>query len=174
MSCASFKARHLALALASLVAAPAFAGFFTIAPEGGYPEITAPPPPAFSIDKTIGIAMKPGGSIALGIDPETITTESDGIVRYVAVARSTSGGAITAMYEGIRCATAEVKLYARHFADGGWRPVADPQWQSLYDPGPQATSLRIAKAGICQDAASGGSAPRIVLNLRNDLLRDSP
>jgi len=168
------KYRRMALALSVALAAPAMAGLLNSAPEGGYPEIETPPAPAFSIDKTIEIPQRPGGNIRLGIDPTTITVESDGVVRYVAVARSTSGDAITAFYEGIRCTTAEVKMYARHFADGGWRPVAEPKWQSLYDPAPQRTSLPIAKAGICQDASSGGSARQIVQNLQNDLLRYRP
>ncbi|MCZ2499070.1 hypothetical protein GN316_20125 [Xylophilus sp. Kf1] len=166
--------RRLAAVLSFALSAPAMAGLLTGAPEGGYPEIATPPPPAFSIDKTIDVALRPGGNVRLGIDPATVTVESDGVVRYVSVARSTSGDAITAIYEGVRCTTAEVKIYARHFADGGWRPVADPQWQSLYDPGPQRTSLPIAKSGICQDASAGGSARQIVQNLRNDTLRYRP
>lgn len=168
------KYRRIALALSVALAAPAMAGLLDIVPEGGYPEIATPPAPAYSIDKTIDIAQRPGGNIRLGVDPATITVESDGVVRYVAVARSTNGDAITAFYEGVRCTTAEVKIYARHFADGDWRPVSDPKWQSLFDPGPQRTSLAIAKAGICQDASVGGSARQIVLNLQNDLLRYRP
>lgn len=172
------KYRRLALALPAFLAAPAMAGLLTGLltgpPEGGYPEIATPPAPAFSIDKTIEIPSRPESNVRLGIDPATVTVESDGVVRYVAVARSISGDAVTAFYEGVRCTTAEVKMYARHFVDGGWRPVSDPKWQSLYDPGPQRTSLAIAKAGICQDASAGGSAPQIVQNLRNDLLRYRP
>jgi len=169
----SFAGRALCL-LATLACAPAFAGILTGAPEGGYPELPTPPVPAFDANKTIAIALRPDSNIAMGIDPATITVESDGIVRYVSVARSTTGNAVTATYEGIRCTTAEVKLYARHSIDGGWRPVAEPKWQSLYDAGPARYSLPIAKAGICRDASAGGSAPQIVLNLRSDLLRLAP
>ena len=156
------------------LAGPALAGLLNGEPEGGYPENPTPTAPAFDVAKAIPIALSASSSIAMGIDPATITVESDGIVRYVAIARSTAGNAVTATYEGIRCATAEVKVYARHYPDSGWRDVTEPKWQSLYDNGPMRYSMPIAKAGICRDASSGGSAAQIVLNLRNDLLRLNP
>lgn len=165
------RVASLALVMAT---APAMAGLFSDAPEGGYPELPVQPAPSFNADKTIAIDLRPGSGIALGIDPATITVESDGIVRYVAVARSTGGTAVTAMYEGVRCSTAEVKVYARSYGDGAWRPVDEPKWQSLYDAGPSRTSLPIARAGVCQDASSGGTPRKIVQNLSNDVLRTSP
>ena len=53
-------------------------------------------------------------------------------MRYVVVATSTSG-AVNAIYEGIRCNTGEVKVYARHNPDSGWKPARAAEWRPLHD-----------------------------------------
>ncbi|MES2186539.1 MAG: CNP1-like family protein [Pseudomonadota bacterium] len=173
--------RHGALALVTLACTglllctgPATAGVLMGPPEGGYKEDAAPPPPAYSIDKTIPIELPPGSNLSFGVDPETVTLGADGIVRYVVVARSTAGSAVSASYEGIRCASAEVKVYARHYTDGNWRPVAEPVWQSLYDAAPSRASLPIAKAGACQDASPNGSPRQIIQDLKGNALYRRP
>ncbi|WP_295855735.1 CNP1-like family protein [uncultured Xylophilus sp.] len=143
-------------------------------PEGGYPEDAAPPPPAFDIGRAIVVGLPNATSVVIAVDPDTITLGRDGVVRYVAIARSVTGGAVTAMYEGVRCATAEVKVYARHFADGGWKPIGEPTWQSLHDAGPSRYSLPIAKAGVCRESAPNGSPRQIAADLRNPLTLRSP
>ena len=45
------------------------------------------------------------------IDPRSLSLADDGVVRYVLVVRG-AGGAESVSFEGIRCATAERKLYA--------------------------------------------------------------
>ncbi len=165
-------AATLALAGALLLAAvPATAGLLLDAPEGGYPEDPAPPPPAFSIDKLVPVALPVNAStLALGVDPATLTMGKDGIVRYVSVISSPSG-TYSAIYEGIRCSTGEVKVYARHYSDGNWKPVAEPAWQSLFDQVAGRYSMRIARAGVCHDAAPNGSVQQILLDLRGDTSR---
>jgi hypothetical protein len=170
-----FLRRFLMAAVVSVaVAGPAVAALFGGPPEGGYTELPVQAPPVFNPDKIITIDDKIGSAIVMGVDPATISSDTDGVVRYVSVAKTRNGSTMTAMYEGIRCATAEVKLYARHFTDGDWKPVQEPRWQSLYDSGSPQQSMKIAKAGICQDAAPGGTSRRIVDVLQNDLMRRGP
>ncbi|WPB57683.1 CNP1-like family protein [Xylophilus sp. GOD-11R] len=159
--------------LAALLMAGSASAGLLFTPEGGYTELPIKPAPPFNPDKTIPLDKRVGTTLEIGIDPTTITSDSDGVVRYVLVARSSSG-TTTAMYEGIRCATAEVKQYARHFTDGGWRPVTDPKWGSLYDGGTARYSLIAAQSGICQDASAGGTAQKIIQNLSSDILRRVP
>src|SRR5688572_21235992 len=45
------------------------------------------------------------------IDPDSISTGSDGVVRYTLVVRG-AGGAENVSYEGMRCKTLEVRPYA--------------------------------------------------------------
>ncbi|WP_229722807.1 CNP1-like family protein [Xylophilus rhododendri] len=158
---------------ALMLAGAAHAGLLFDDKENAKPELAAPVPPPFNPDKTIAVDARVGRSLDVGIDPDTLTSDSDGVVRYVMVAR-TSSGAITATYEGVRCSTAEVKQYARHYRDGDWQPVAEPRWQSLFSGGSVNYSLMAAKAGVCQDASSGGSKQRILQNLQNDVMRNMP
>ena len=63
------------------------------------------------------------------IDPQTLSVDKDGVVRYVLVARSSSG-VENVTYEGLRCDTAEHRFYAFGRADRTWsRSRSD--WRSL-------------------------------------------
>lgn len=86
--------------------------------------------------------------------PATLTITPDGIVRYVMVATN-AGGSVNAMFEGIRCATGEVKTYARSSANGVWINVKEPQWRGLTDNLPSKHALALARQGACD----GRSAP---------------
>ena len=63
------------------------------------------------------------------IDPQTLSVDKDGVVRYVLVARSMSG-AQNVTYEGLRCASAEHRFYAFGRADGTWSRSRSG-WRSL-------------------------------------------
>jgi hypothetical protein len=52
------------------------------------------------------------------VDSSSISVGTDGVVRYTLVARS-SAGADNVSFEGMRCTTGEVRLYALG-RDGGW------------------------------------------------------
>lgn len=131
------------------------------------PELAAPPPPSFSVQNLIALSGGSFSSLRLGIDPATLSLGSDGVVRYALVALPSSGKA-SGLYEGIRCATAEVKLYARFNADSGWVSVKDPQWQSLYETGPSKHSLRLARAGICAGASANSSVQQMIKDLQGE------
>jgi hypothetical protein len=62
------------------------------------------------------------------VDGASLSVGEDGIVRYTLVARS-SAGAQNVSFEGMRCATREVRIYALG-RDGGWvqRPGA---WREI-------------------------------------------
>ena len=77
---------------------------------------------------------------------------------------SSSSGAVNAFYEGIRCATGEMRVYARHNPDTGWVPLKDGQWRSLHDQ-PSRHSLEIARTGVCRGQAPNASATQIVRDL---------
>lgn len=117
-------------------------------------ESEAPPPPAFQRTQLIPIDMPKYVSVRFGVDPATLVITPDGIVRYVMVATSPTG-TVNAMYEGIRCASGEVKTYARFSASGQWSAVKDPQWQGLNGNQPSRHALALARQGACD----GRSAP---------------
>jgi len=124
-------------------------------------EQEAPAPPDFKVDALIRLDM-PRSELRYGVDPATVTLASDGIVRYVVVAVGTSG-AVNAMYEGIRCDTAQVKVYARS-SGSGWNAASGSTWRPLHEG--QRHSLQIARTGACAGHSPNRSATQIVRDLR--------
>ena len=130
-------------------------------------ETEAPPPPAFDDKKLVVFDTPVGSSLTFSIAPETITiSKPDSLVRYVIVA-SNPGGAKNVMYEGLRCATGEVKTYARTDSNGIWRPVSDAPWRSVYGSSPSRHALRLARGGACDNAAPASSVNDMLRNLKN-------
>lgn len=147
--------------LKPLLALLAF-GLFSISgtcADEDWQEADAPPPPAWRMDKLIPIDMPIRTDLSFGIDPATLSIGPDWVVRYVVVAYR-PGGSTNAIYEGLRCNTAEVKTYARASEPGKWSPVGSPIWRPL-DVTQSATrhSLALARQGLCESSAVGGRTP---------------
>lgn len=64
------------------------------------------------------------------IDADSLSVGDDGVVRYVAVVISSSG-ARNVSYEGMRCTTAERRLYAFGRADRTWSKARGAQWLKI-------------------------------------------
>ena len=130
-------------------------------------ESEAPPPPAFNQEQLLPITMPSYVSLQLGLDPATLRITPDGIIRYVVVARNATGS-VSAMYEGIQCATWKVKTYARYASSGQWSTVKEPKWQDLADNLPSKPALALARQGICEDGSiAASSVANIVQSLKN-------
>lgn len=110
-------------------------------------EMDSPVPPAYSTERMIPVDVQSAG-LKFGIDPSTLSVDADGVVRYVIVARSATG-ARTALFEGIRCATGQVRTYARKNADESWSPVRDGDWRSLRDGQRSVHAHAAARQGLC-------------------------
>lgn len=124
-----------------------------------------PPAPAFDVGKLVEFDVSTGSSLVYGVDPATLRIGNDGIVRYVVVATSRTG-VRNVSYEGIRCSSGEFKTYARHSAEGGWRPVDKPEWRSLFGNMPSRHAVQLAKAGACNNSAPTSSVDEIVNRLK--------
>jgi hypothetical protein len=149
----------LALCCASLAASA------QVAPGSpDWQELDAPPPPALRTSGLIPLEV-PGTSLQFGIDPGSVSVGQDRIVRYVVVATSASG-TVNAMYEGIRCDEAQVKVYARHSPGSGWVASRSRDWQPLHTTPNSRHSLFIARNGVCLGHAPNGNAAQIVMDLR--------
>jgi hypothetical protein len=147
--------------LKPLLALLAF-GLFTLSgacADEDWQEAEAPPPPAWSKDGLIAIDMPIRTSLYFGIDPKSLSIGPDWVVRYVVVAYN-PGGSTNAIYEGLRCDTAEVKTYARASEPGKWSLISNPIWRPL-DVTQSATrhSLALARQGLCESSATGGRTP---------------
>ncbi len=161
-----------AMLLAVTLFAPAVghAQFFQDNPD--WKEADVPPPPAYDVRKLVTFEVAGSSSLVYGVDPASITiSNADGVVRYVMVATSPSG-VKNVVYEGLHCATGEVKVYAREVV-GKWQPVSNPQWQSVFDPLPSRHALAFAKAGACDARATAGSIGEIITKVKSrHLYRD--
>jgi hypothetical protein len=149
----------LALAGASLAATA------QVAPtDPDWKEIEAPPPPALRTSGLVPLEVA-GTSLRFGIDPASVAIGGDSIVRYVVVATSPSG-TVNAMYEGIRCDSGQVRVYARHNPDSGWVPAVNSPWQVLQSTPNSRHSLAVARSGACMGQSPNGSAAQIVQDLK--------
>ncbi|MEO5669323.1 MAG: CNP1-like family protein [Ramlibacter sp.] len=124
-------------------------------------EVEAPPPPAVKLDGLIPIEM-PRSGLRFGVDPASVAIGEDGIVRYVMVATSESG-AVNAIYEAIRCNTAEFRVYARYNPGSKWTIAKDSLWRPLQD---SRHSLVIARTGVCMGRAPNRPVAQILRDLR--------
>jgi hypothetical protein len=148
--------RNLSLLALTLWAGVASAQLVTLDPD--WKETEVPDPPSFSTTQLVPLDMPPYVSLKFGVDPNTLAVTPDGIVRYVVVATNASGS-MTAMYEGIRCATGEVKTYARFNSSRKWEPVKTPKWTELTGNQPSKHALALARQGACDSPATAASSP---------------
>jgi hypothetical protein len=153
----------LALALAGVIAG---ASAQTIPdPAADWKEIEAPPPPPLRTQGLVPVDVLRSGTMRFGVDPASVSVGADRVVRYVVVATS-STGTVNGIYEGIRCDTGEVKVYARHNPDSGWVPTRNAEWQNIFATANNSYSLAIARSGACMQSAPNGSPAQILQDLR--------
>ena len=166
--------RLLALALAGAVAAASAAELG--APPGTpdnsnipdvpeWKEVDAPPPPPLRTTGLIPIDVAGSGALRFAVDPASISIGKDDVVRYVVVASSRTG-TVNGLYEGIRCGSGQVKVYARHNPDTGWVPASNSDWQDVFKVANSRHSLAIARSGVCQENAPNVSATQIIQDLK--------
>lgn len=153
-----FSGSMRCLRLAGLLACAGLAQAQIGVNDPDWQESDAPPPPAFSTDHLIAVDMPRYVSLKFGIDPATLSITPDGLVRYVMVAINASG-TVNAMFEAIRCATGEVKTYARSGASGSWSIVKDPPWQALNGNQPSKHALALTRQGLCEGHTVAGRTP---------------
>ena len=99
-------------------------------------EITPPAYPQAA--NLVAVRLTDADGFRFYIDRSTLAVGKDGVVRYVLVARS-SEGAQNTTYEGIRCESAENRVFAVGQSDGtwvtarsAWRPISAPRHLALY------------------------------------------
>ncbi|TXH88499.1 MAG: hypothetical protein E6Q78_10610 [Rhodoferax sp.] len=125
-------------------------------PAGNYPaevewvEASVPDAPSFKTTQGIAIDMPLHMSVKVAIDPSTLAIGADGVVRYVAYMTNLSGS-VSAVYEGIRCTTDEVKTYARWSQANQWTRSVEPAWKEIKSNSlPSKHAFAIARQGACE------------------------
>jgi len=64
------------------------------------------------------------------VDRNSISIAADRAIRYSVIVKSPSG-ALTTSFEGMRCKTAEYKVYAFGIKSGEWTNTPDAQWRRI-------------------------------------------
>jgi CNP1-like family len=135
--------------------------------DAGWQESDVPTPPVVNDKDLIPIDMPANLALRFGVDPKTLTITNDGVVRYVVVA-SNDRGARNVMYEGVRCATDEVKTYARQDSTGKWTADTQAQWRPLNAGSATAHAMAVSRQGACSGrTVSTDSVTALIKKLRN-------
>lgn len=130
-------------------------------------EAAVVPPSSFSTEELQPFEVSQGSALNYGIDPKTLAVGDDGVVRYVMVARSSSG-ALNALFQGLRCATAEVKTYARwNNNTSSWNTSSKEEWQPLSFSGFVRPAMMLARAGICDGKTINGTPQKMLHTLKH-------
>lgn len=146
-----------------LATACASAAAQVIPSTADWQEGDAPPPPALKLQGLVPLDMERSSDLRWGVDPASIAIGKDRVVRYVVVGQG-DAGAVNAYYEGLRCDTGEVRVYARHARDGDWAPVSQG-WKPLHGSSSTRHSLVIARTGACIGQAPNRSPDQIARDL---------
>lgn len=98
------------------------------------------------------------------VDAASISVGTDGVVRYVLVVK-TPGGATNVSFEGIRCDTRELKLYATGRSDGTWNKVVAARWRLIENKKINQHHAVLNRDFLCR----AGLAPSSVAEVRGAL-----
>lgn len=128
-------------------------------------EATVPDAPTFQTTGGIGIDMPHHVSVKVALDPATLAIGSDGVVRYV-VTMTNLSGSVSALYEGIRCTTDEVKTYARWSPSSQWTRTTEPVWREINSNLPSKHAFAIARQGACENHLAQSTVADIVRALK--------
>lgn len=99
------------------------------------------------------------------IDSTSIEIGSDGVVRFVVVARSPDG-AENISYEGIRCSTRERRIYGVGRAKGTWSMPFRSEWVDFRGSGINAYHDAFAQQYFCVEKMPVSSVAEIVKQLK--------
>ncbi len=99
------------------------------------------------------------------VDGKSISTGTDGIVRYSLVIKA-AGGASNVSFEGIRCETREQKYYAIGRNDRTWARARNPEWRYIEFQHVNAQHLTLHRTYFCRGKYMVESAEQIVQALR--------
>jgi hypothetical protein len=111
--------------------------------------------------------VSPTATIRFAIDAQSVSVDKDGVIRYTLVATS-SAGASNISYEGIRCETAEKKLYAFGQADGSWTRSKRGNWDQITSIGANRQHAALVQDYFCEGHTIAGRAAIIVERLRTN------
>ncbi|MFC5476449.1 CNP1-like family protein [Paraherbaspirillum soli] len=149
---------------------PAHAGIFDedFDDDGkSWQEIKKDLPPAPQAANLVQFYVGPTASMTFTIDVNSISSDTDGVVRYTLVSKS-QAGAENISYEGIRCQTYEKKLYAFGQKDGSWSRARLSNWQPITELVANRQHAALAKDYLCHDGMAAGKVEEMRARIREN------
>lgn len=104
------------------------------------------------------------------LDRHAIAIGEDGVIRYTMVVRSSSG-AQTTTFEGIRCQSAEWRIYATASRSGQWIPARNSKWRLIEDNGLNRARAALAKEYVCDNGIPARTVAEVLDKLRHSMSR---
>ena len=84
------------------------------------------------------------------IDVNSVSLGADEVLRYTVIIQSPRG-ASNIIYEGIRCATNEIKTLAYGTRGGDFEPIPNPQWTYVYTQGALGYRTTLMERYVCDE-----------------------
>ena len=128
-------------------------------------EIDLPLPAAPTKENLLPFYVSATTTMNFALDGQSLSVDTDGVVRYVLVVTSRAGATNTS-YEGIRCPTGEKKLIALGQADGSWSRARHDRWEPITEGGGNRQHAALALEYFCEGGRVAGKAETIVERLR--------
>jgi hypothetical protein len=161
-----YRLRRSALLITFLFCANASAGFLSDdepveAREEGAVVLPAPP----KKEDLLRYDVSTNSTMNFTIDANSVSIADNTIVRFTSVITSASG-AVNISHEGIRCKSAERKLYASGRPDGSWNSFPEATWRKISSIGANSYPATLLKEYFCDGESVAGKATTIVDRLR--------
>jgi len=122
-----------------------------IEPETPWDELKEPLPSFPRARNLIPVRGDTGDSeYAYYIDVNSVSLTSDEVLHYTIVIQSPNGSS-NIIYEGIRCATKEVKTYAFGTRDGRFARMVKPEWTYTFTRGPLGYRTMLVELYVCDE-----------------------
>lgn len=128
-------------------------------------EVVSALPPAPLDRDLVTFGVSGGTQFHFAIDAYTLSIGSDGVFRYTLVVTSPQG-ARNVSYEGIRCESAEKKIYATGRADGTWVRARNAAWTPIEEVGVNRQHAALMKEYFCPDAYPARTTADVLSRLR--------
>lgn len=128
-------------------------------------EIATQLPAAPKAENLVPFYVSATTTLKFAIDSKSLTAGSDGVMRYVLVSKS-AGGAENISYEGIRCESSEVKLYAFGHKDGTWGRSRHDKWEPIVEKTTNRQHAALARDYFCDNRVIAGSVEEILNRMR--------
>ena len=122
-------------------------------------------PAAPKKDDLLRYDVSASSTMSFAVDAKSLSVTDDGVVRFTSVIVSPSG-ASNVSYEGVRCRTAERKLYASGRPDGSWNAFPDATWKRISSAGSNSYHATLLQDFFCDGDSVAGKAPAIVERLK--------